>query len=190
MSGEDTRPGGTGTPPEAQRISTSRLFLILVLFMGLAAYAIWNSDRFQTLMQGVSEQRLSELLQRPVTFRRVSFQVFPPTVRLADVRIGNDPRLPGGPLLEAQELSIGGGVSVSGRELRFGRVRAVSPRIALVQFPDGTWNLPPGLTGPAGNGGLQVRIGELVVQQGVFEFDGRKMGVDARFDDFAVELFP
>nr|AIA18886.1 AsmA-like C-terminal region [uncultured bacterium] len=78
----------------------------------------------------------------------------------------------------------------SGRELRFGRVRAVSPRIALVQFPDGTWNLPPGLTGPAGQGGgLQVRIGELVVQQGVFELDGRKMGVDARFDDFAVELF-
>lgn len=190
MSGEVTRPDGTGTPPEAQRLSASRLFLILVLFIGLAAYSIWNSDRFQTLMQGVSQQRLSELLQRPVTFRRVSFQVFPPTVRLADVRIGNDPRLPGGPLLEAQELSIGGGLSVTGRELRFGRVRAVSPRIALVQFPDGTWNLPPGLTGPAGDGGgLQVRIGELVVQEGIFEFDGRKMGMDARFDDFAVELF-
>ena len=190
MSGEDTRPGGKGAPPEAQRISTLRLFLIVVLFLGLAAYAVWNSDRFQTLMQGVSQQRLSEILQRPVTFRRVSFQIFPPTVRLADVRIGNDPRIPDGPLLEARELSIGGGVSISGRELRFGRVRAVSPRIALVQFADGTWNLPPGLTGPAGDGGgLQVKIGELVVQEGVFEFDGRKMGVDARFDDFAVELF-
>ncbi len=189
MSDQDTRPDGKGAPPEAQRISTSRLFLIVVVFVGLSAYAVWNSDRFQTLMQGVSQQRLSDLLQRPVTFRRVSFQIFPPTVRLADVRIGNDPRIPDGPLLEAQELSIGGGVSISGRELRFGRVRAVSPRIALVQFPDGTWNLPPGLTGPAGDGGgLQVKIGELVVQQGVFEFDGRKMGVDARFDDFAVEL--
>lgn len=189
MSGGETPGGGAGTPPEPQALSTSRLFLIIVLFVVLAVYSIWNSDRFQTLLQGVSEQRLSELLQRPVSFRRVEFQVFPPTVRLADVRIGNDPRIPGEPLLEVEELSIGGGVSVTGRELRLGRVRAVHPTIALVQFPDGTWNLPPGLTGPAGNGGLQVKIGELVVQQGVFVLDGRKMGVDARLDDFAVELF-
>ncbi len=188
MSGEGAGDGRDETPHEAQLLSATRLFLIVVLFVGLAAYSIWNSDRFQTLMQGVSQQRLSELLKRPVTFRRVDFHIFPPSIALADVRIENDPRIGGEPLLSAAELTIGGGVSVSGRELRLGRVRAVSPRISLVQFDDGTWNLPPGLTGPAENGGLAVRIGELVVQRGVFELEGRAMGIDGRLDDFAVEV--
>ncbi len=189
MAGDDTRDRRPDeVPHEAQRLSTSRLFLILVVFLVLTAYAIWESDRFQSLFQGVSQQRLSELLQRPVSFRRVDFQIFPPSVHLADVRVGNDPRAPEGPLLEAQELTIGGGVSVTGGELRFGRVRAVRPRIALVQFPDGTWNLPPGLSRPAERGGLAVRIGELVVQKGLFEFQGRRTGIDGRLEGFAAEL--
>jgi translocation and assembly module TamB len=188
MSGGEEREGRDETPHEAQRLSTSRLFLIVVLFLVLAAYSIWNSDRFQTLMVGVSEQRLSELLQRPVSFNRVDFHIFPPSIELADVRVGNDPRLPDEPLLSAAALTIGGGMSVTGGELRFGRVRAVSPRISLVQFDDGTWNLPPGLTGPAEKKGLAVRIGELVVQRGTFELEGRRMGIDGRLEDFAVEL--
>jgi translocation and assembly module TamB len=175
---------------EAQRLSTSRLLLVVVLFVALAAYSIWNSDRFQTLLQGVSQTRLSELLQRKVEFRRVSFRVFPPSVQLADVRIANDPRLGGDPFLSAEELTIGGGLSIGGGELRFGRVRAVAPRLSLVQFADGTWNLPPGLTRPAskGGGGAEVRFGELVIQQGVFELEGRKMGIDAKMEDFAVQI--
>jgi hypothetical protein len=181
------RPGDEA-PHEAQRLSTSRLFVLVVVFLVLAGYAIWNSDRFQSLFQGVSEQRLSELLQRPVSFRRVDFQIFPPSVHLADIRVGNDPRAPGGPLLEAEELTIGGGVSVTGGELRFGRVRAVHPKISLVQFADGTWNLPPGLSRPGSKGGLSVKIGELVVQKGTFEFEGRKSDIDGRLEAFAAEL--
>jgi hypothetical protein len=186
--------GGAGdrrdeTPHEAQRLSASRLLLIVVLFLVLAVYSIWNSDRFQTLMLGLSEQRLSELLQRRVSFRRVDFHVFPPSLTLADVRVENDPRLTQEPLLSAAELTIGGGVSVGSGQLRFGRVRAVSPRVSLVQFPDGSWNLPPGLTTPAEKeGGLAVRVGELVVQRGLFELEGRQMGLDARLEDFALQL--
>ncbi len=179
---------GDEGPHEAQHLSTSRLFLVVVVFLALAGYAIWSSDRFQSLFQGVSEKRLSELLQRPVSFRQVDFQIFPPSVHLADVRVGNDPRAPEGPLLEAEELTIGGGVSVTGGELRFGRVRAVHPKISLVQFTDGTWNLPPGLLRPASKGGLSVKIGELVVQKGTFEFDGRKSDIDGRLESFAAEL--
>lgn len=189
MAGDDTRDRRPEEAPhEAQRLSTSRLFLILAVFLCLAAYAIWNSDRFQSLFQGVSQERLSALLQRPVSFRRVDFQIFPPSVHLADVRIGNDPRAPDGPLLEAEELTIGGGVSVTGGELRFGRVRAVRPKLAIVQFPDGSWNLPPGLSRPSDKGGLSVRIGELVVQKGLVEFEGRRSGVDGRLEGLAAEL--
>src|SRR5262245_48819950 len=135
---DDPRKARDESAPEARRLSTLRLFLILLVFLALAAYAIWNSDRFQSLFQGVSQQRLSELLQRPVRFRRVDFHVFPPSVTLADVSVGNDPRTPEEPLLAASELTIGGGMSVTGGELRFGRVRAVGPKIALTQFPDGS----------------------------------------------------
>jgi len=188
MSGGDARDERDETPHEAQRLSALRLLLILLVFLVLAVYSIWNSDRFQTLMLGLSEQRLSELLKRPVSFRRVQFRIFPPSLTLADVRIGNDPRIPEEPLLAAAELTIGGGVSISGTELRFGRVRAVEPKVSLVQFPDGTWNLPPGLTAPAEKQGLAVRVGELVIQRGLFELEGRKMGMDGRLEDFALEL--
>src|SRR5262245_28193201 len=186
---DDPRKGQGESAHEARRLSTRRLFLIVLVFLALAAYAIWNSDRFPSLFQGGSEQRRSELLQRPVRCRRVDFHIFPPSVTLADVSVGNDPRTPGEPLLAASELTIGGGMSVTGGELRFGRVRAVAPRILLTQFPDGTWNLPPGLTAPTGKGGgLKVRIGELVVAQGLFRFEGQKMRMDGQFEDFAVQV--
>ena len=191
MPGDETRRDEPRRPHQAQRLSTSRLLLVVLVFTGLAAYSIWNSDRFQTLLQGASQARLSELLERKVQFRQVSFRIFPPSVQLADVRVENDPRLGAEPLLSAEELTIGGGLSVAHGELRFGRVRAVAPRLSLVQFPDGTWNLPPGLVRPAskeGGGGLEVRFGELVIQQGMFELDGRRMGMDARMEDFAVRI--
>ena len=97
MSGQGAGEGREERPHEAQLLSARRLFLIVVLFLVLAAYSIWNSDRFQTMIQGVSQQRLSELLKRPVSFRRVDFHVFPPSIALADVRIENDPRLGGSP---------------------------------------------------------------------------------------------
>ena len=188
MPGEDA--SREKAPQKAQRLSATRLLLVVVLFFALAAYSIWNSDRFQTLLQGVSQARLSALLERKVEFRRVSFRVFPPSVQLADVRIANDPRIGGEPMLSAEELTIGGGLSLGGGELRFGRVRAVAPRLSLVQFDDGTWNLPPGLKKPAkgGQGGVEVRFGELVIQQGIFELEGRRMDVDAKMEDFAVQI--
>src|SRR6202162_12039 len=163
-----------------------RLFGIVLLFLVSCAYAVWKSDRFQGLIHGVSQSRLAEALGRPVTFRTVELRVFPPAVRLADVRIGNDPRLPG-PLLTVEEVSIGGGVSVVGRELRLGKIRALRPRAYLSQAPDGTWNLPPGLSGPS-RGGLKLHIGSVLVQEGVLELQGRKIGIDGTLENFSAEL--
>jgi hypothetical protein len=175
-------------PHRAQRLSALRLFAMLVVFLMLAGYAVWNSERFQTLFQGVSQSRISLAVGRPVTFRQVEFRFLPPSLRLADVRIGNDPRLGPVPFLSADEVSIGGGVSLSGNELRLGRIRAVRPKVALVQFPDGTWNLPPGINRPARKGGLKVRVGEVVLDKGTFDLAGRKMDVDVALEDFAGNL--
>jgi hypothetical protein len=91
MAGEGKGGGRGGAPHEAQRLSTSRLFVIVAVFLVLAVYAIWNSDRFQSLFQGVSQGRLSEALQRPVSFHRVEFHVFPPSVGGAPVGGGPPP---------------------------------------------------------------------------------------------------
>lgn len=174
---------------KAHRFSATRLFGIVLLFLLLAAYAIWKSERFQNLIQGLSQDRLTRLFERPVSFRTVSFRVFPPAVQLADVRIGNDPRLGGAALLTAEEVSLGGGISLLGRQLRIGRIRAVRPHISLVQFPDGTWNLPPGLTPPSREGtGIKLEIGSILVQQGTLELEGRKIDLDGRLEDATAEL--
>ncbi len=149
-----SRPDPTPRPAEevhfpALHLSPLRLFAVVVVFLVLASYAVWNSERFQNLIQGVSQTRISAALGRPVTFRQVEFRFLPPSVKLADVRIGNDPRLGPEPFLSADEVSIGGGVSLTGQELRLGRIRAVHPKVSLVQFPDGSWNLPSGINRPA-----------------------------------------
>ncbi len=101
----------------AHRLSAVRLYSFLLLFLILAGYAIWKSERFQNLVQGISKSRLSEALGAPVSFETVDLRFFPPSVRLANVRIGNDPALhlpPDQPLLQVEEVSIGGGVSLIG----------------------------------------------------------------------------
>jgi translocation and assembly module TamB len=171
---------------EEHHLSLPRLFGIILLFIIASAYAVWKSDRFQGLIHGVSQSRLTEALGRPVTFHTVEIRVFPPAVLLADVKIGNDPRLPGA-LLTAEEVSIGGGVSIVGRELRLGRIRALRPRAVLTQLPDGTWNLPPGLSGPS-KGGLKVVIGSVLVQEGVLDLQGRKIGIDGTLENLTAEI--
>jgi translocation and assembly module TamB len=172
----------------AHRFSAPRFYAIVVAFVALSAWAISTSERFQNLFQGVSQARLSEALHRPVSFRTVDFRIFPPSVRLQDVVIGNDPKAGGGtPLLSAEEISIGGGISLVGKELRLGRIRAVRPKIDLEQFPDGTWNLPR-LSGPSAEGGIKVHLNDILVQEGVVDLQGRKIGIDGRLEDFTVEL--
>src|ERR1700687_4572171 len=113
----------------AHRLSAPRLFAIVLAFVALSGYMIWKSDRFQNLFLGVSQARLSAALKRPVSFRTADFRIFPPSVRLQDVVIGNDPRAGDRPLLFVEEVSVGGGISLVGSELRLGRVRALRPRI-------------------------------------------------------------
>src|SRR5215813_13270002 len=139
-------------PPDkavaAHRLSTARLYFFLLVFLIVSGYAIWKSDRFQSLIQGVSQSRLSAALGVPVSFDTVDVSFLPPSVILANVRIGNDPKLhlpENQPVLTVEEISVGGGVSLVGSTLRLGRIRALRPHIHLVQSAEGVLNVPPGL---------------------------------------------
>ena len=174
----------------AHRLSTARLYFFLLVFLIVSGYAIWKSDRFQSLIQGVSQSRLSAALGVPVSFDTVDVSFLPPSVILANVRIGNDPKLhlpEDQPVLTVDEISIGGGVSLVGNSLRLGRIRALRPKVHLVQSADGVLNVPPGLGGTS-RGGLQIIIGSVLIQQGVFEFEGHKTDIDGRFDDFTADV--
>ncbi|HEY7862833.1 MAG TPA: hypothetical protein VIE39_04200, partial [Thermoanaerobaculia bacterium] len=178
-------------PPLALRFSTRRLLFMLVVFLLLSAYAVWKSERFQNLFFGVSQARLSEALGVPVSFDTVEVSFLPPAIRLADVEIGNPPGLglpERPPLVEVEELSVGGGISVSGGELRLGRIHAVRPRVHLVQLEDGRTNLPPGTKRPSTGRGLKIVIRSLGVEHGTFEFNGRKAEVEGELTDFAADV--
>lgn len=153
---------------------------------------MWRSERFQNLIHGVSQARLSEALGVPVDFDTVDVRLLPPSVALVNVKVGNDPALhlpEDRPLLTAEEISIGGGRSLAGGELRLGRIRALRPRILLEQGTDGRWNLPPGLSGPSRKaGGIKVTIASLLVQEGYLDFRGRRIALDGTLEEFAAEL--
>ncbi|HTO88234.1 MAG TPA: translocation/assembly module TamB domain-containing protein [Thermoanaerobaculia bacterium] len=190
VDGEEPQREPPGHPPP-QHLSTLRLFTVIVLFLGLAGYLVWKSERFQNLVHGVSQARLSEALGVAVSFDTVELSIFPPALRAVNVRVANDPGLglpPDRPLLTAEEVSVGGGSSLSEGQLRLGRIRAVRPQLFLQQLPDGRWNLPPGLSGPSKKGGMQVKVGSLLVLEGVLDFNGRRIGIDGRLEDFAAEL--
>ncbi len=188
----DSNPPPETPTPLLKRLSTLRLFTIIVLFLILAGYSVWKSERFQSLVHGVSQARLSEALGVPVDFETVDLRLLPPSVSLVNVRVGNDPKLglpEDHPLLTAEQISIGGGRSLAEGELRLGRIRALRPKIFLAQLPDGRWNLPPGLARPTRNaGGVKVRVGSLLVQEGILEFAGRKVNLDGSLEDFAAEV--
>ena len=91
-----------------RHLSPVRLLTIVVLFLAVSSYAVWKSERFQSLLHGVSQARLSEALGVPVDFETVDVRLLPPSVSLVNVRVGNDPRLalpPDRPLLTAEEIS-------------------------------------------------------------------------------------
>jgi hypothetical protein len=164
---------------------------MLIVFVVLSGYAVWKSERFQSLVFGVSQARLSQVLGVPVSFQTVEVSLLPPSLRLANVRIGNPPALglpESPPLLEVQEVSVGGGISISGGELRLGRIHATGPRVHLVQLPDGRMNLPPGTGRPATGRGLKIVIRSLGVEDGSFDFNGRKAEVDGELVDFAADV--
>ena len=75
-----SRPDPTPRPAEevhfpALHLSPLRLFAVVVVFLVLASYAVWNSERFQNLIQGVSQTRISAALGRPVATGRFAARV-------------------------------------------------------------------------------------------------------------------
>jgi hypothetical protein len=173
--------------PPLSRISPLRLLGLLVLFVGACLYAILHSERFQREGRALLVRTASAALDRPVTFRDLSVTIVPPSVSVTDFRvagIGGEAR----PFFEADEASLSGRVTFVGRTLSLGTIRLEHPRLNVVVFPDGTSNLPAGLSRKAGPSPLRVEIARLAVHSGEFELNERRARVDFDLHGFALDM--
>jgi TamB, inner membrane protein subunit of TAM complex len=175
-------------PPAFQRLSVARLLILVALFVAGSGYVVVNSPRFELLIRSFLTRALTTALERPVRFEGLRVRLLPLSVGVTGLRVGNDPRVRERPFLAADELTVGGALSLVGRQLRIGSVRAVRPVFDVRVFPDGSNNLPPGLSRPARPTSIKLRFGHLLVQNGVFFFDEKRIPLDGEMDDLAADL--
>jgi hypothetical protein len=177
---------GPESSPPLSRIAPVRIFGLLLLFVAACGYAVLRSERFQRATRALVVRTASEALGRPVAYESMSVSFLPPAVSVKDVRIGGAPG-ESAPFFEAAELSLGGRVTLIGRTLSIGSLSLSRPRVRLVIFPDGTSNLPPGLSKPSG-GGLKIRLGSAAIVGGTLLFNETRIPLDLRLHGFVSEL--
>ncbi len=177
---------GPESPPPLSRIAPGRLFGLLLLFVAACGYAVVRSERFQRETRALAVRMASGAIGRPVSFDSVSLSVLPPSVNLRDLRVGGAPGETI-PFFEAREVSLGGRVSLIGRTLSLGSVSLSHPRLHVTIFPDGTDNLPSGLSGGR-SGALTVRVGSVAVTGGTLLFNETRIPLDLRLHSFVSEL--
>ena len=177
---------GPESPPPLSRIAPVRLLGLLLLFVAACGYAVFRSERFQRATRELIVRTASEAVGRPVAFESLSASFLPPGVTVKDVRIAGAPG-ENAPFFEAAELTIGGRFALIGRTLTIGSISFSRPRVRLIVFPDGSDNLPPGLSRSKG-GGLKVRVGTVAVVGGTFLFNETRIPLDLRLHGFIAEL--
>lgn len=177
---------GPVSSPPLSRIAPVRIFGLLILFAAACGYAVLRSERFQRATRTLIVRTASQALGRPVAFESMTVSLLPPGVTVKDVRVAGAPG-ESAPFFEAAELSLGGRVTLIGRTLSLGSLSLSRPRVRLVVFPDGTSNLPPGLSRPSG-GGLKIKLGSAAIVGGTFLFNETRIPLDLRLHGFVSEL--
>jgi hypothetical protein len=158
--------------------------LILVFLLVVGLYELVQSRFARERVLALAVARTSEFLHRQVTIGSAEYSLVPwADIVLHDVRIPG-PR-PGDPPLATAELvhvALPWG-KLQERVVELSEIDVVRPRLHLIFNPDGTSNLPQlGARGPAGPRRFEVRIGRILVQDGEFELNQRRvqLSLDAR----------
>lgn len=165
-----------------------RLFLLLTFFSGLVLYSVFRSTRFQELMRRKTERVLTEKLGRSVTIGGFDVDLVPPSFRVRDVTVANDPRGLPGDCFSAAEIELRGIPTVRGNSVDLPKLRVVSPRIVVEIFEDGSSNLSTLVKslGSGGDGGLDVRLREAVIQKATLRFREWSAQLDVALQDAAL----
>jgi TamB, inner membrane protein subunit of TAM complex len=126
--------------------------------------------------------QMTELLGRPIRIAEIDYTVFPVAIELRDVVIPG-PRPTDQPVARAPFVRIQMTVKdLEGRVFDLDQIDIERPEVYLQFNPDGTTNLPAFRARRGGPKRFDVRIGHILVQDGVFRINERKLPLtlDAR----------
>lgn len=158
--------------------------LVLVFLSVVGLYELVQSRFARERVLAFAVARASEVLHRQVTIGSAEYSLVPwGDVVLRDVRIPGPH--PGDPPLATADLvhvALPWG-KLKERVVELAEIDVVRPRLHLIFNPDGTSNLPQlGARGPVGPRRFEVRIGRILVQDGEFELNQRRvqLSLDAR----------
>ena len=170
------------------KVRVFRLFLLLVVFSGLVLYAVFRSHRFQELMRKKSEKVLSEMAGRPVTIGGFDLALVPPAFVVKNVTVANDPRGLPGSAFSAAEIELRGIPRISAERIDLSKVRVLAPRLVFEIFPDGSSNFSSLIASlpKSRSGGIDIRLGEAVIQRGTYRFREWRGALDVLFKDAAL----
>ncbi|HEY8022298.1 MAG TPA: AsmA family protein, partial [Thermoanaerobaculia bacterium] len=157
--------------------------LVLLLAAAFGLYELAQSRFARERALALAVARVSDFLHRPVTIGSAEYSLIPwADVVLRDVRIPGPH--PGDPPLATAEMVhvVLPWADLRRRIVRLEQIEAVRPRVHLIFNPDGTSNLPQFGTPGGGPRRFEVRIGHVVVQDGEFELNQRRVqfSLDAR----------
>jgi hypothetical protein len=165
-----------------------RLFTLLLVFAVLVLYAVFRSSRFQELLRRRTEALLSAKIGRAVTIGSFDLALVPFAFLVRDVAVANDGRGLPGPAFSASEIELRGLPTFTKSRVDIPKLRVVSPRVVVEVFQDGTTNLQSILDALAGGGegGVDVRLNEAVIQRATLRFREWDAEIDAMLQDAAV----
>ncbi len=165
-----------------------RLFTLLLVFTALVLYAVFRSSRFQELLRRRTETLLTAKIGRAVTIGSFDLALVPFAFLVRDVSVANDRRGLAGPAFSASEIELRGLPTITKSRVDIPKLRVVSPRVVVEVFPDGTTNLQSILDAFAGggDGGVDVRLREAVIQRATLRFREWDSEIDAVLQNAAV----
>jgi uncharacterized protein involved in outer membrane biogenesis len=157
-----------------KQVRLLRLFGLLVAFSALTLYAVFRSERFQEVMRRKSQKALESLTGRQVKIGGFDLALIPPAFVVRDVSISNDPEGLDQPAFSAAQIELRGIPNISEDRLHLPKIRVVAPRILFEVFPNGRTNFSSILErlpkSEKSGEGPDIRLRELVLQNGVFRF--------------------
>lgn len=171
-----------------RQVKVLRLYFLLTVMTALVLYAVFRSHRFQELMRRKSEKVFSEAAGRPVTIGGFDLALVPPAFIVRDVAVANDPRGLPGNAFSAAEVEVRGIPRFLPGSVDLPKLRVLGPRVVLEVFPDGSTNfstLFPKLA-PSDGSGVDVRLGEAVIQKGTYRFREWRGKLDVILKDSAL----
>ncbi len=168
-----------------------RKTVIVLLAIAAVILGIWIGPSFVDLnrYRGRIQAELEKALGRPVTFDQIRASLTPPSVRLDNVSIGEDPQFGPGPFATAEAVTVAlNPWALIHKTLDIRSLRLANPRVELISNNAGVWNFSS--LGAAGQNrqGQQLKLADLRISNGMVRLRDQQRGVSATYDHIDLML--